>query len=229
MSHIRGYILILLLVITQMIAAQNRLSTPEIFLGVHGGVKASTMLFKPTVQALDILHSPLSPNGGLVFRYAEHRICALQVECNYMQRGWAEVYETQGAASTIYTRQLHYIELPFLMHIALGKQKFRVFLNFGPQIGYCLGEETKVTNPGSYEFTAKQHGCITNRFDWGAAAGLGCYYRTNKIGVFQLEARFNYSLGALFDVGQLQHFKLASPMGLSVNVGYLWEFKNRKK
>jgi hypothetical protein len=146
-----------------------------------------------------------------------------------MQRGWAEVYETQGAASTIYTRQLHYIELPFLMHIALGKQKFRVFLNFGPQIGYCLGEETKVTNPGSYEFTAKQHGCITNRFDWGAAAGLGCYYRTNKIGVFQLEARFNYSLGALFDVGQLQHFKLASPMGLSVNVGYLWEFKNRKK
>ena len=229
MSHIRGYILILLLVITQMIAAQNRLSTPEIFLGVHGGVKASTMLFKPTVQALDILHSPLSPNGGLVFRYAEHRICALQVECNYMQRGWAEVYETQGAASTIYTRQLHYIELPFLMHIALGKQKFRVFLNFGPQIGYCFGEETKVTNPGSYEFTAKQHGEITNRFDWGAAAGLGCYYRTNKIGVFQLEARFNYSLGALFDVGQLQHFKLASPMGLSVNVGYLWEFKNRKK
>ena len=86
MSHIRGYILILLLVITQMIAAQNRLSTPEIFLGVHGGVKASTMLFKPTVQALDILHSPLSPNGGLVFRYAEHRICALQVECNYMRQ-----------------------------------------------------------------------------------------------------------------------------------------------
>ena len=225
MSHIRGYILILLLVITQMIAAQNRLNTPEIFLGVHGGVKASSMLFKPSVDKLDILHSPLSANGGLVFRYAEHRICALQVECNYMQRGWAEVYETQGAASTIYTRQLHYIELPFLMHIALGKQKFRVFLNFGPQIGYCFGEETKVTNPGSYEFTAKQHNEITNRFDWGAAAGLGCYYRTNKIGVFQLEARFNYSLGALFDVGQLQHFKLASPMGLSVNVGYLWKFK----
>jgi hypothetical protein len=30
-------------------------------------------------------------------------------------------------------------------------------------------------------------------------------------------------------VGQLHYFKMASPMGLSVNVGYLWEFKNRKK
>ena len=57
-----------------MITAQNRLSTPEIFLGVHGGVKASTVLFNPSVQPLDILHSPLSPNGGLVFRYAEHRV-----------------------------------------------------------------------------------------------------------------------------------------------------------
>ena len=228
MTHTRRYILLLLLVITQMITAQNRLSTPEIFLGVHGGVKASTVLFNPSVQPLDILHSPLSPNGGLVFRYAEHRVCALQVECNYMQRGWAEVYEKQGAVPTIYTRQLHYIELPFLMHIALGKKNFRLFFNLGPQIGYCFGEETKVTNPGSYQFTQEQHNEITNRFDWGAAAGLGCYYRSNRIGVFQLEARFDYSLGALFDVGQLQHFKMASPMGLSVNVGYLWEFKNSK-
>ena len=228
MTRIRLYIILVLSLSTTAVWAQNRLQHPEIFLGVHGGVKASTMFFNPSVKSLDILHSPLTGNGGLVFRYAEHRVCALQIECNYMQQGWAELYGSDAKSGTLYTRHLHYIEIPFLMHIGLGKKKFRGFFNLGPQIGYCIADETKISNPGAYEFTQKQHAPIANRFDWGAAAGLGCYYRTSKIGVFQLEARFYFSLGGVFDVGQLHYYKMASPMGLSINLGYLWEFKKRK-
>jgi hypothetical protein len=47
----------------------------------------------------------------------------------------------------------------------------------------------------------------------------------NKVGVFQIEARFNFSLGGVFDVGQLEYYKMANPMGLSINLGYLWDFK----
>ncbi len=229
MTRFRLHIILVLSLLTTTMWAQNRLQRPEIFLGVHGGVKASTMFFNPSVKNLDILHSPLTANGGLVFRYAEHRVCALQIECNYMQQGWAELYGSDAKSGTLYTRHLHYIEIPFLMHIGLGKKSFRGFFNLGPQIGYCIADETKISNPGAYEFTQKQHAPIANRFDWGAAAGLGCYYRTSKIGVFQLEARFCFSLGGVFDVGQLHYYKMASPMGLSVNLGYLWEFKKRKK
>ena len=226
--RIRLYIIFALSLLTTTVWAQNRLQQPEIFLGVHGGVKASTMFFNPSVTNLDILHSSLTGNGGLVFRYAEHRVCALQIECNYMQQGWAELYGSDAKSGTLYTRHLHYIEIPFLMHIGLGKKNFKGFFNLGPQIGYCIADETKISNQGAIISTQKQHDPITNRFDWGAAAGLGCYYRTNKIGVFQLEARFCFSLGGVFDVGQLHYFKMASPMGLSINLGYLWEFKKRK-
>lgn len=225
---LRKKILLTLLLVVNIVVAQQRLKTPEIFFGIHGGVKASTVLFTPAVTQLDIMHSPLTANGGLVFRYAIHKVCALQVECNYMQQGWAEVYSKGEIGETLYTRHLHYIEIPLLMHVALGKKMFRGFINFGPQIGYCIADETKVSNQNTSLLVNAQHQPIDNPFDWGAAIGLGCYLKTNRIGVFQLEARFSYSLGGVFNAGQLQHFKMASPMGLYLNIGYLWEFRKNK-
>lgn len=223
---IRRYILFAILILTgTVLMAQPRLDKPEIFLGAHGGVKASTMLFSPSVKQLDILHSPLTPNGGLVFRYAEHKVCALQVECNYMQNGWAEVYGTEASNQTIYTRKLHYIQVPFLMHLGFGRKGFRGFFNLGPQIGFCVADQSYWSNTNALQQNQLQHQPIDNKFDWGAAAGLGCYYKSQKAGVFQLEARFHFSLGGAFDVGQLEHFKMANPMGISLNLGYLWEFK----
>lgn len=226
---IRRYILFAILILTgTVLMAQPRLDKPEIFLGAHGGVKASTMLFSPSVKQLDILHSPLTPNGGLVFRYAEHKVCALQVECNYMQNGWAEVYGTEASNQTIYTRNLHYIQVPFLMHLGFGRKGFRGFFNLGPQIGFCVADQSYWSNTNALQQNQLQHQPIDNKFDWGAAAGLGCYYKSQKAGVFQLEARFHFSLGGAFDVGQLEHFKMANPMGISLNLGYLWEFKKNK-
>lgn len=226
---IRRYILFAILILTgAVLMAQPRLDKPEIFLGAHGGVKASTMLFSPSVKQLDILHSPLTPNGGLVFRYAEHKVCALQVECNYMQNGWAEVYGTEASNQTIYTRKLHYIQVPFLMHLGFGRKGFRGFFNLGPQIGFCVADQSYWSNTNALQQNQLQHQPIDNKFDWGAAAGLGCYYKSQKAGVFQLEARFHFSLGGAFDVGQLEHFKMANPMGISLNLGYLWEFKKNK-
>lgn len=226
---IRRYILFAILILTgTVLMAQPRLDKPEIFLGAHGGVKASTMLFSPSVKQLDILHSPLTPNGGLVFRYAEHKVCALQVECNYMQNGWAEVYGTEASNQTIYTRKLHYIQVPFLMHLGFGRKGFRGFFDLGPQIGFCVADQSYWSNTNALQQNQLQHQPIDNKFDWGAAAGLGCYYKSQKAGVFQLEARFHFSLGGAFDVGQLEHFKMANPMGISLNLGYLWEFKKNK-
>lgn len=198
-------------------AAQPRLRTPEIYVGAHGGVMASTMLFKPSVAGMDILQSPLSANGGLVFRYAGHKVCAIQVEANYMQRGWKET--TEGVA---YRRQLDYIEIPLLMHLYFGKGGFRGFFNLGPQVGYCIRDVAQGTTNPKHKY---QYAKIDNAFDWGAAAGLGVCYRTKKIGLFQLEARFNYSLGGAFKVTKMDHFQVANHMNLSLNLGYLWELR----
>ena len=218
----RSYIVLLLLLVSLMSVAQPRLRTPEIYVGAHAGVMASTMLFRPNVAKIDIMQSPLTMNGGLVFRYAAHKVCAIQVEANYMQRGWREQIAL-GAGSTMdYTRQLDYIEIPLLMHLYFGKQRFRGFINLGPQIGYCIRD---IATQLPSTITSPQHQPIEKPFDWGLAGGLGCYYRTKKIGLFQLEARFNFSMGTTYNDRKVDYFSQSNAMNLSLNLAYLWEIK----
>ena len=218
----RSYIVLLLLLVSLMSMAQPRLRTPEIYVGAHAGVMASTMLFRPNIAKIDIMQSPLTMNGGLVFRYAAHKVCANQVEANYMQRGWREQIALGTSSSMDYTRQLDYIEIPLLMHLYFGKQRFRGFINLGPQIGYCIRD---IATQLPSTITSPQYQPIEKPFDWGLAGGLGCYYRTKKIGLFQLEARFNFSMGTTYNDRKVDYFSQSNAMNLSLNLAYLWEIK----
>ena len=218
----RSYIVLLLLLVSLVSMAQPRLRTPEIYVGAHAGVMASTMLFRPNVAKIDIMQSPLTMNGGLVFRYAAHKVCAIQVEANYMQRGWREQIALGTGSIMDYTRQLDYIEIPLLMHLYFGKQRFRGFINLGPQIGYCIRD---IATQLPSTITSPQYQPIEKPFDWGLAGGLGCYYRTKKIGLFQLEARFNFSMGTTYNDRKVDYFSQSNAMNLSLNLAYLWEIK----
>ena len=222
MKSTRYILFLFLLAISSTLVAQPRLRHPELYIGAHAGVMASSITFKPTVKGIDLLQSPLSINGGLVVRYAAHKVCALQLELNYMQRGWREMLPATATSPAVdYRRQLDYIQLPLLMHLAFGN-KFRGFLNLGPQIGYCFRDTEYGTKNPLY---THHYVPIQQPFDWGLAGGLGMYYRSNKIGTFQLEARFNYSLGSIFNNRITDYFTSANPMNLSINFAYLWEIK----
>lgn len=215
------FITMLLLILSIAVSAQPRLRTPEIYVGAHAGAMASTMLFKPNIANIDIMQSPLTINGGLIFRYAGHKVCAIQTELNYMQRGWRETI-TLGQTTMDYTRQLDYIEIPLLMHLYFGKERFRGFFNLGPQIGYCIRDVATSLPEG---VTAPHYLPIDKPFDWGLAGGLGCYYRTRHIGLFQLEARFNFSMGTTYNNRKVDYFSQSNAMNLSLNFAYLWEIK----
>ena len=222
MKSTRYILFLFLLAISSTLVAQPRLRHPELYIGAHAGVMASSITFNPNVKGIDLLQSPLSINGGLVVRYAAHKVCALQLELNYMQRGWREVLPATATSPAVdYRRQLDYIQLPLLMHLAFGN-KFRGFLNLGPQIGYCFRDTEYGTKNPLY---THHYVPIQQPFDWGLAGGLGMYYRSNKIGTFQLEARFNYSLGSIFNNRITDYFTSANPMNLSVNFAYLWEIR----
>lgn len=217
-------VVVLLSAAALSVLAQPRLRVPEMYVGVHGGVIASMVQFAPTVPNMSPVTQAvtLGGNGGFVFRYSAQKCCAVQVELSYMLRGWHEA-NTDGA----YARALHYIELPFLMHIYFGKPMFRGFVNLGPQIGYCVYDDMgKGSRQTDY---THQYAPIDKPFDWGIAGGLGCYYRSKKAGLYQLEARFNYSLGTIFANSATDYFSQSNAMNLSLNLAWMWEIKPRKK
>ncbi len=184
--------------------AQPRLKRPEFYLGIHGGVSAGTVFFKPSVEGMTPITNAavLGGNGGLVFRYAGHKYCHFQAELNYLHRGWATYTETAGHNYN----NLHYVEIPILMHLNFGSEVCKWFLNLGPQIGYCVKDETKT---------------IDHRFDWGLAGGTGFYIQTKKAGLYQLEIRADFSFGGIYGTTVIDKYSLASPFDLSVNLGWM--------
>lgn len=202
----KRYILILCLLawVLVPIMAQPRLKAPEYYLGVHGGATAGSVLFQPTVSGMSPITDALvlGGNGGLVFRYAAHKYCQFQMELNYTHRGWKQ----SGVA-----HNLHYVDLPILMHLNFGSEVCHWIFNLGPQIGYCVWDENK---------------SIDHPFLWGLVAGTGMDVKTRKAGVFELEVRFDFSFGGVFGTKVTDTYRMASPMDLSVNLG--WCFPVRK-
>jgi hypothetical protein len=207
-------------------SAQPRLKTAEMYAGLHGGFLASSMNWKPAMNTTAML---FGGNGGVVFRYNNLKYCGIQVELNYMQRGWKEKISASvsatGTSGTHY-RRLDCIELPVLMHLYVGNEHWRGFLNAGPQIGYCLHD---VSAGAQNKNVTAQYEPVYYPFDWGIAVGLGLYYRHRKAGVFQLEGRFNYSFSDVFDHSREAYFSQPHALNISANVGYFWEIKKHKE
>lgn len=203
-------------------AAQPRLVAPEYYLGVRGGVTASTVIFSPAVSNMDPINEGciLSPQGGLAFRYIGQKYCGLQLEANYVQFGWAERSDQHT-----YIRRLHYIEVPFLMHLHFGKNGWNGTFHLGPEIGYCLHDDGGNDDWADRE-NAPQYQPISKRFDWGVAGGVGVNYTHPKAGIVELEVRCQYSLGTIYGNAQSDHFSgMSNPLLLSVNLAYLFRVK----
>ena len=184
-------------------SAQPRLRVKEYWVGFHGGVSAGTVLFRPALSGMTPITKAcaLGGNGGFVFRYAGHKYCHFQMELNYMHRGWAQ----DGVP-----KNLHYLELPILMNLNFGSDVCRWIFNLGPQIGVCVKDETN---------------SLTHRFDWGLAVGTGLYVRTQKAGVYELEIRYDFSLGGIYGTSVTDYYSMANPMDLSINLGWYWPLK----
>jgi len=201
----KSYCILIALLSAVAVCAQPRMKVPEYWIGAHGGVTASSVIFRPEAPYMTPITNAcvLGGNAGLVFRFAAHKYCHFQMELNYQHRGWATGNDTVPRTS----HNLHYVELPIFMHLNFGSPVCRWFFNLGPQIGYCVWDENK---------------SIDNRFDWGLAAGTGLYVRTKHAGVYELEIRFDYSFGGIVGTGVTDKYNMASPMDLSINLGYYW-------
>ncbi len=209
MSRHQYISLLSLLFCVTCICAQPRLENPELYFGFHGGVTAAMMRFNPTVE--QSAKSPLlGGNAGLVFRYSNTKYTAVQLELNYLQRGWHET-------STDYTRHIDYIEIPLLMHLYFGKQ-VRGFLNLGPEFGYCIAQYDK----NGEGLAGHQYQSIQKPWDWGLAAGLGMQVNAKKAGAYFLEVRFDFSFGDVFNNRATDYYKNSAPMALSLNLGWMW-------
>ena len=193
--------------------------------GVNGGININSVSFSPSVQQ----GSLMAPTGGITLRYISEKyfgmICGAQLELNYSQQGWSEFYEDYPDLS--YTRKMNYVNIPFLAHLAFGKENrgLQFFINAGPQIGFLLSDSHTIS--GNWEdytvIIVEQHDApIDNKFDYGITGGAGVELRT-KIGHFQVEGRYYYALSDFYSTTKKDYFSRAAHGVISVKVAYLFD------
>jgi len=210
-APMRKITILFFIVLSTTVFSQSHLKKPEIYVGATFGASESMVMFKPTV-AQGFLQGY---NGGLVFRYVADKNVGFQVEMNLSQRGWSE-------KTGLYTRQLNYIELPFLTHFYFGNNS-RFFFNIGPKISYLVSEKDLINTTTAS--TKVQHITkIQNPFDYGVSAGFG-YLINIKGNIIQLDTRANYSLSDVFSNDTRDYFDTSNNLYLSVNLAWLLKIK----
>lgn len=198
-------------------------------IGINGGINLNKVNFSPTVKQKNLM----GINGGITARYISEKyfsmICGAQLEINFSQHGWNEYYEDYPALS--YTRDMNYVEIPFLAHLAFGKDRgMQFFIHAGPQIGFLLSNSEKKdgdwTSAASASYiTMEQHGKpIDNKFDYGLTGGVGMELRT-KAGHFLIEGRYYYALSDFYNSAKKDFFPRSAHGVIIAKISYLFDLK----
>lgn len=209
----------------------------NIALGASGGVALNTIAFDPTIK--QTMH--VGYTAGVVARFTSEKyfkaLCSLQLELNYTQLGWKEnvLSANSQPLPDTYRRDLHYLQLPMLARLAWGREKRGVmgYVLAGPQIGWCLGEQTEQS-----AFTMNEEGVpdlpnglyaqygmsIEKKFDYGITGGLGMEINT-RIGHFCIEGRYYYGLSDIYRNSKKDVFSRSNHGTIIAKISYLIDIR----
>ena len=197
--------------------------------GFNGGVNLNSASFTPKIKQ----NSLMGITGGLTARYISEKyfamICGAQVELNISQRGWEALFETadgQKDLSRSYSREMTYLEIPFLAHLAFGKDKgVQFFINLGPQVAFLINESEKADGWTAEQIAIRpEYGKkIENKFDYGIAGGGGLEIRTKRAGNFLLEGRYYFGLADFYKTRKKDDFSRAAHNTISIKLTYLFD------
>lgn len=195
--------------------------------GINGGLNISSVSFQPKIKQNSLKGMAL----GVTMRYMSEKyfkmMCGLQMEINYSQRGWDENID-DGSDNT-YSRTMNYLEIPFMAHLAFGKDALnrgvKVFFNAGPQIGFFLSDKEKMSDnwdPSNRPngVTGQYGKAVENKFDYGIVGGAGLEVSTG-IGHFLLEGRYYFGLGDFYKNSKRDYFEKSAHSFIGVRLTYL--------
>lgn len=193
--------------------------------GFSGGYVSNSVSFQPTIKQSGMPGITFGVTGRYISEKYFNMICGAQLELNFVQMGWNEKVP-DGSIGT-YKRRMNYIQIPFLAHLAFGKEQkgMQFFVNAGPQIGFLLNENQTFSKDFdiSNRIVTMQYGKMAERkFDYGIAAGIGLELKTG-IGSFLVEGRYYYGLSDFYKTTKQDYFSRAANTTMSVKVTYLFD------
>lgn len=210
-------------------AAAQRTYAPDFALGVKGGMTLSEMGWQPSVQ------QSFTPGTtfGIVARYTEEKHFGIIGELNITQTGWAEKFDSDSPLA--YSRHFTYLQLPVMTHIYFGRERFKGFVNLGPQVGYMIGNHisanfnyTDATSVANWPANHRSEQLAMEpqrKVDYGIVGGLGAEMRMARKHSILVEARFYFGIANVFAAGRSATFGASRNLNFAFTAAYLFRLK----
>jgi len=218
--------MLLFLLLPLLTGAQDKPFTKEYYIGAKGGMVFSRVKFKPNVDQ----NFYTGNSGGLVLRMISEPHVGIQLEFNYLQKGWAE--KPLAGATQNYFHRLTYLDIPIMTHANLGNNKYRFTLNIGPTIALLLSDsqgmnpaEPGIPSSPPIPYWGKP---IDNQLDFLFEGGIGSEYHFNRFAVLALDVRVFYSLTNLYN-SKNYGYDPSQTNGIQVSLAYLFRVNKAKK
>ncbi len=207
-------------------SAQNEPFTKEYYIGAKGGMVISRVKFKPNVEQ----NFYSGNSGGLVLRMISEPHVGIQVEFNYLQKGWEE--KPQQGSTQNYVHRLNYLDIPIMTHANLGNKKYRFTFNLGPAVAFLLSDSQGM-NPAEPGIPAQPPIAywgkpIDKTIDFLFVGGLGSEFHFNRFAALALDVRVFYSLTNIYDAKNYG-YDPSQTNGIQVSLAYLFRVNKAKR
>ncbi len=222
----RTSIVLLLALLPILVQAQNESFKKEFYIGVKGGMVFSRVKFKPNVEQ----NLFTGNSGGLLLRMISEPHVGIQVEFNYLQKGWEE--KPLAGSVQSYFHQLNYFDIPIMTHANLGNKAMRFTFNLGPSFAFLISDSQgmKPASPGISASPAIPYWGqpIDSRIDFLFTGGIGTEYHFKHFGALSLDTRVFYSLTNIYD-SKKYGYDPSQSNGIQVNLAYLFRLDSGKR
>lgn len=207
------------------VSAQDSTFQAHTYVGIKGGYNNGTASFSHALQRINTLEGyNTGVHFGLIgINYSEKNL-GLQVELNYTQKGWTQLFL---APVPKFVTDLTYIELPMYMNVYVGNKKTRLFFNLGAYAEYLIKvrvgdipSDTQLQDFNPYDESRDR------KFGYGLIAGGGVY-RDFSFGTIMLQGEFSYGLSNVLDpvTEDSEIPDISNLLTSTFSVGYLFKIQ----
>jgi|GEM_PF-1915527 len=160
--------------------------------GFRGGVNL-TNIGKAGDFVTDGVESLPTFHAGVVFNIGG-KLFSVQPEILFSQLG-INAKAASGSLTASVEAVVNTVQVPVLLKLSFGGDKFRFFINGGGYGSYELGGTQKITINGSTTTQKIEYGADETPIEYGAVGGAGIQLGLGRAKLL-LEGRYNYGLGS---------------------------------
>jgi hypothetical protein len=158
------------------------------YVGIKFAEGATNVSVVPDFERSNLLRF----SGGALYRYEHKKYAAIQIELNYINKGYIKDLDTLTMAPAV-TSRISSIELPVMAQGFIRMGIFRPYITGGATFGYILSRSEQTDGESEQPHVYDEY---DRRFEYGIAGGGGLGVKISRFEL-QAEVRYHYNFSFL--------------------------------